>query len=413
MNKKMLLNQLIGDKGMSQLALFRRRINHLQGMVSQKTGTIVCKEGISYSIFDEPGKNLFFGYYDLSQFNADGSKMLAHIVPINGDPIRDDAEIVWINPEDGEKHIISKSRAWSWQQGSRLRWHPIEDDTVLFNDIENNKYVTKEINLRNGEARTISDALYDMDSSFHYGISVNFERLQRLRNGYGYSRFGDQSERIARPSNDGVFRVDLSTGEKKLLYSLENLASNVDDKGEHHYINHVSFSPNGSKFLFFHLWTMNAKTPWGMRFCVSNNDGNNLVILEDNVRISHYHWVSEDKIIATRAVKGKHYEYVLYDVGKGTKQVIHDTMLVVDGHPNLFRGKFLTDTYPQSDSFQYIYLADFSSKECNEIIRLYADPLCFGEHRCDLHPRVYANRIITIDSTFKGNKRSIVLFKID
>ena len=406
------VKKAIGTRNIKRLVAIKKQILRIEDYILRSEGKIsTTDEIVSVKKFRKQGSNVFFGYYDLCQFDRKGEKLLAHIVTKHADPKSDNAEIVWIDPVTSEFHHISETGAWSWQQGSRLRWHPTVNDVVLFNDLANGRYILNQKNLMTGAIRSVSDAVYDIDCNFKYGISVNFERLQRLRPGYGYSRLGDSSKDISRPADDGVVRIELSTGRKDLLFSLEDLAKDVVDDGRHHYINHVCFSPSGEQFMFFHLWTASAHSPWSMRFYVCNTDGTKLRMLEDNVRISHYHWIDENNIIATRVVKGKNYSYVIYDVRNMHKHEINNHLLTVDGHPNLFRTGFVTDTYPQKDRMQYLYLSSFDGLDCREIAHLYSSPVNYGEHRCDLHPRVFNNKYITVDSTYKGNVRNIVLFE--
>lgn len=401
-----------GKRAIQSLVKLKRRMLSIKGRVTGQTGMIRHAESIQHQVYGMPGKHVFFGYYDLAQFNTSGSRMLAHIVNRNADPSRDAAQIAWIDPTSSTINPVTETKAWSWQQGARLRWHPLEKNSILFNDVDNGGYVFKKYDLEKKRSQILCEALYDVDPQFRYGIAVNFERLQRLRPGYGYSRFGDVTKNEKRPSDDGVVLIDLRTEEKKLLFSLRDLSEGILDNGEYHYINHICFSPSGSRFMFFHLWTKGAGSSWHMRFCVCGNDGSDLKVLEDDVRVSHYHWINDGSIIATRLNKEKVYDYVIYDVCGGGKEIVSSPMLKRDGHPNLFGEGFITDTYPQADQMQHIYASGFDGKDCKEIAHLYSEPTLYGEHRCDLHPRVYDNRFITVDSTFNGSVRSIVCFTL-
>lgn len=412
MNINKIMKNVIGNNGMRFLALERRKVLRISDFVSGRAGKIVFNEGQwSCKIFSKRKENVFFGYYDLKQFNSNGDKLLAHVTPYKANPNEDDAEIVWIDPVTSEFHTIAKSRAWSWQQGSRLRWHPLLSDTCLYNDLEDSEYVLKQIDLSSGISKIVCSATYDIDDKFQYGIKVNFERLQRLRPGYGYSRIGDYTKNDTRPAKDGIIRIDLSTGHEQLLFSLKELSENLPDDSKYHYINHVCFSPSGNKFMFFHIWTQGASFPWNMRFYVCNTDGSNLIMLEDDVRISHYHWIDDDRIVATRNIKGKEYSYVIYNICTMNNIVLKNDCLMVDGHPNLFRHGFVTDTYPQSNRMQYLYLSDFEGRKCENIASIYSNPTNYGEHRCDLHPRSFKDKYLTVDSAVKGNVRSVLLFE--
>lgn len=96
-------------------------------------------------------------------------------------------------------------------------------------------------------------------------------------------------QKILAPADDGVFAVDLKTKEVKLLYSLKDLAKQVVSKPtDFHYIKHISVSPDGSRFMFFHLCTKDSLDMWNMRLLVSDINGSNLVELEREDIISHY-----------------------------------------------------------------------------------------------------------------------------
>jgi len=411
MSVKGIMKRFLGDNLTKKTVLVKRNCIRILDCIILNSGRIRMSEEVtnlkSYSLNK---KNVFFGYYDLCQFNSDGSRLLAHVTGQNADPMTDPAEIIWIDAVNGEFHAIAETKAWCWQQGARLRWHPTLENAVLFNDLEGNRYVFRQIHLGTGENTVISDAVYDVDRWFRYGIRVNFERLQRLRPGYGYSRLGDHSLGNPKPADDGVVRIDLASGKETLLFSLQELAKDIPDDGRHHYINHVCFSPSGDQFLFFHIWTKGAGFAWNMRFYVCNTDGTNLRMLEDNVRISHYHWIDEQRIMATKEIANKTYSYVIYDVKLFTKQTVKNETLCIDGHPNIFQGGFITDTYPLKDRKQHIYLSDFSGVKCREIFSIYANPLRYGEHRCDLHPRVFEDSVITIDTTYRHGVRSVVSF---
>ena len=412
MNKKELLQKVIGNSGTEKVMNLRNAMLHYKAKFNKTSGVINFCDGRDFVQYSIPGKNLFFGYYDLSQYNSSMEKLLAHIVKKNANPATDKAELVWIDEKDKSIHSIINTQAWCWQQGARLRWHPTLKDTILYNDYDGTDYVTYSLDLNTGEKSKVSRALYDVDKSFSYGLSLNFDRLQRLRPGYGYScRKDDTNSQIA-PADDGVFIVDLCKRKEKLLFSLAELARDIDNKGVQHYINHLSVSPNGKRFMFFHLWTADASAQWNMRFYVSNIDGTGLTMLEDDVRVSHYCWIDDDTLLATRRVVGKEFRHVIYNLATGEKIINNGNLINMDGHPTTIRNGFITDTYPQKNMLQYVFLSNMSGGFNKEVLRLFAEPLCYGEHRCDLHPRVFNERFITIDTTYKGGVRSIVAFEL-
>lgn len=408
-----LIRLTLGQSGWDRLLHLRNALFHLKASLRGLPGKVVFHGDRPWSVYSLPGKNLFFGYYDLNQYDDSMVRMLAHAVSPNANPAAEPAELLWINPSDKSLHPIAETRAWCWQQGARLRWHPVRPGTVLFNDFDGTGYKTCELDLASGTRQPVSKALYDVDSAFRHGLGLDFDRLQRLRPGYGYSCRPDASADDPAPASSGIFHVDLASGRETLLFSLRDLAKDIDAPGMQHYVNHISIAPDGKKFMFFHLWTQNAASPWHMRFYVSDMDGTNLVMLEDDVRISHYCWVGNDKLLATRRVEEKKFRHVLYDLATGSQTVNQAPLVDLDGHPSPLGNGFITDTYPKRDLMQYVYLSDFAGNWNKEVLRLHADPLRYGERRCDLHPRLFAGRHVTIDTTcFAGGLRSILAFDL-
>lgn len=358
-------------------------------------------------MYSRSGKNVFFGYYDLQQYSEDGQKLLAHVVKKHADPAKDTAQIGWFDVQTKQWHPVAETKAWSWQQGARLRWHPTDQGSILYNDMEDGKYVTKACRIDDNHAKIVSRALYDVDSTFSHGLSLNFARLQRLCPGYGYSVLPDDTISEVAPQGDGVYSVNLKTGEETLLFSLADLAKDICDKGNH-YINHLSISPSGERFMFFHIWRERLE-PWKLRFYSANMDGSELKCLEKDLRTSHYCWLN-DKEILTTSCDGK---YIKYHAVTGEKQIIEERHLVRDGHPSMMNTGFLTDTYPQKKtSLQYVFRVGLDGRNYKEILQVFSDPRCFGEHRCDLHPRVHPEGKVTIDTTCRGNVRSILSFEL-
>ena len=74
--------------------------------------------------------------------------------------------------------------------------------------------------------------------------------------------------------------------------------------------------------------------------------------------------------------------YATYNVLNGEKRILDIDGLGVDGHPNrLGEGElFITDTYPQQKSIQYIELFKEFSTKVTKIAELYHDYRMRGEH---------------------------------
>ena len=366
--------------------------------------------------YSMPGKHVFFGYYDLQQFDKDEKRLLVHVLDAQKcDPSKDAVDLMYIDCATGEFKPITSTNAWSWQQGSRLRWHPIEKDCVLFNAVEGDHYSTVVWNIQTGKKVTSYPmAFYDVTPDLKYGLSVNFDRLQRLRPGYGYSCFEDKTAGNRVPENEGIVRYDIETGESRLLVSLEDLAGRTSvTEDVEHYINHISVAPSGKKFLFFHLWSSTHTAKWDMRLYVADIETGELTCVEDQYIISHYCWKNDDELVTTTGPKnGEAPKYIKYNLSAKTSAIQEGEWLNRDGHPSYIHGTddYISDTYPIS-CMQYVFMEKGSVG--TEILRVYSDPRLFEEKRCDLHPRLTPdNRFITVDSTYKNRLRHVVLMKM-
>ena len=377
---------------------------------------IINKDEVEdYYIVNRKKKNVFCGYYDYFPISNDCKKLLYQCVKKRANPNEDKSEIGYVDIKTKKYYKIIDTSAWCWQQGSRLHWSEGNNHIILYNDIDNMDYCTRMFDLNKNEIiKTIKPALYDISKNEKFGISINFSRLQRLRPGYGYYNLADETINEKAPKHDGLFYLDLKTGEKKLLVDLYSLAKSVDKSlNNNHYINHVSISPNNDKIMFFHIWTEKKWPGWMTRLCIYDLQTNSLKIIEDKKLVSHYCWIDNKKMIITCADKdNKSVEYRLYDIERNDYKVLPEKQLNEDGHPTYIgNDSFISDTYPNNNLMQTVFKYDYSKKLKTVYATVFGDPRLTGEYRCDLHPKVKKN-IIVFDTTYKNNKRSILVLKL-
>lgn len=413
MSIKTKIKRLLGHKNQQRIKALKGWVKYCKTRSNRGLLELQSDQWAEPVVYELPDRHLFFGYYDLQQIRGD--KLLVTAVPRKAKTNKHPAKLYWIDMTTGSFHEIGESRAWCWQQGARLRWHPTLENVVMFNDVEGERYVCHMVDLEKGLLRTIPRALYDVTLDGKWGLSLNYARLQRLRPGYGYDTLPDTTAGQNVPSGDGIFLVDLETGVEKLIISYDSLVKNAPEaKNQQNYVNHISISPDGSRFLFFHLWTPALGARWSGRLYVADMDGANLRCIEDGFIPSHYCWNGSNTLLITSVgFGGSASYYYQYDLAAGTKERIDHPHLVQDGHPTYLSdgNRFLTDTYPQNGSIQRLLLWD-GQGDVDALCRLYADPRLVEEKRCDLHPRLTAdNQMITIDTTFQKGKRSVVLLR--
>jgi len=365
------------------------------------------------------GKQSFFGYYDKTPFSLDGSKILGLAAPIENNPPKQTDELLvgYFDSNNFLYHPVGRTNTWCWQMGCRLHWFPKDaNNLVIYNILINGEYGSIIQNIYTKEIiRRYSYPFYDIDNQGLWAISLNFSRLHRLRPGYGYVNLPDKTEANACPDNDGVWSMNLITGSVKLVVSLERLSKiqpHTSMNGAEHYINHLSFNPSGSRFMFFHLWVKNGKR--FSRLFTSDIEGEDLYLLANEGMVSHYTWKDDTDLLVYSFHKDTGRQYHLYRDKTSVRTVVGEKKLTEDGHPsfNPANASLLTDTYPDKYSDRKILIFD-SLKNLHEVGAFFS-PFRFKEEvRCDLHPRWdRIGRTICFDSAHDGY-RSMYLMKID
>ena len=360
-------------------------------------------------------KHHFFGYYEKSPWNASQTLLLAHEASFNDRaPAADDRLTIGIvDTQDNNRfRALAETSAWNWQQGAMLQWHPTDPEkTFIHNDRRNDAHVGVVRDISGKETMQYSRAIYAVLPCGKTGLSVNFARLAVHRPGYGYAGSHDPFHSDPHPAQDGIWNVNLETGDSMLVVSLDKLAR-IDPKPSMkvgvHYINHIQPSRNGKWIAFFHIWTIDSKN-WEVRLYICRADGSELRYLLDTGKVSHYDWWEDEAILvwAAHPATGKpHFLLVALD---GTFKIVGGDSLVEDGHCSFSPDKrwVLNDTYPDRFDMRTLMLVKWPEERRIDIARLYSPrSKWWGEIRCDLHPRwSHDGKMLCIDSVHEGTRQ--------
>ena len=380
---------IIGSNNIYRMKVARGTMRNLRNKAERVPDVIIEDENWEITnIFSLEHKHVFFGYYDLQQFNSEKDKLLATVIKKNANPKTDTAELYWIDVKRAEYHKIDDTLAWCWQQGARLRWYPVDERKVVYNDVDDGKYVSRLYDINEGKIiRTYCAALYDITPDGKTGLSLNYSRLQRLRPGYGYNRLPDFSEHELAP-DEGIYKIDLESNTKECIISIKQLVELTPEATDQwNYINHISISPDGNKFIFFHLWTSGVSQRWKNKLYVARIDGSELKCIEQQYIVSHYCWKDNDTLLATTVgFKRADSHYIVYNLQNNNKCFLDSCeMLREDGHPSFEQGKnnFISDTYPLDKCMQHIFEYEIDSGKLNAICSIYSDPRMFGENKLE------------------------------
>lgn len=387
--------------------------------VRSRSGLVLSR--YPWRSYADPMAHVFFGYHDISPFDQSGTYVLAHRVALDADPVRDPADICVVSLDNGEFRRLGTTDVWCWQMGARLRW--LDDHHVSWNILlPDGEYGSVICSSHTGkELSRFSVPLYDIDKTCTYGLSLDFSRLQRLRPGYGYSRKHDDSAGDRVPCRSGIDLVDLRTGGSSLIVTLAEIVA-VDPhptmRCATHYLNHLSFSPDGSRLCVLHIW-ISEDGKRRVRLLVYDLGGKLVFFIPGQVHISHFGWLQDGcALIAFAKLPGDIAEqYQVIDITSGSIRPLYG-FPEQDGHPMLrpltvgrrSDNTFVCDTYPDRNSFRSLYICGSdTSAGPFDVAQISSPPFMTGERRCDLHPRWSADgNLISIDSAHKRRREMLV-----
>jgi len=408
----------------------------------------------------------FFGYYDKSPLNSGGNLMLAHRVSFDGRPVteNDKAEVGYYDLDSGEWYSLGQTRAFNWQQGAMLQWLPPDyASRVIYNDRKADQFVSVIVDVETGQREVIPFPVYAVHPSGTFALAANYERLYFCRPGYNYQ--GVVKPKWDRPihEEDGIFRVDLRTGDVELLIStrqvcdMGNLPSGAEQYN--HWLEHMMWNPSGSRFAFLHRWD---DPPGGhtTRLFTANADGSDIYMFPDTGFYSHMGWRTDDeftiwtlkpKTMVRRLVSKKELsllrrivrppyrwvrDHLLTEVMQASLrkklggeqaylqmwdrsdkvEVLGENVLTHNGHNTwspINRNIMLTDTYADDEQFRHLLLYFKDVDKVVEIGRFYS-PFNESVYRCDLHPRwSRRGRQVIIDSAHEGRRRQMYVLDIE
>jgi hypothetical protein len=276
------------------------------------------------------------------------------------------ATIILVDTQNDNAVIpIDKTHAWNPQQGTMFYWNPLAPEIQFFfndRDVESGKVFTVlydiEKNQRVCEYRyedtPIGNGGVAADGSAWLGL--NYGRLARLRLVTGYPGALDWSKEEAAPETDGMFIVDIETGEKRLLVSYRQLEAKLkehDPQLEHDglFINHTLWNRDCDRIYFFVRAGWNGKGKKRVNVpCSIHADGTGLTV-QDFIG-GHPEWAEGHLLIGRQGDK-----QILYDVDQkkvveqwGTPKIFPNPEGDISLSPN---GDWFVNGYKKGDKNYY------------------------------------------------------------
>lgn len=374
----------------------------------------VIKSDFKVSEVDQSNLESFFGYYDKSPENQDGSKIIFYRTKLNTIKLPSKShyiEIVLKCLKTNTFMVVDKTYAYNWQQGAKMMW--LSNEKFIYNIFSKTtqSYKSKIYNISNKTYQNIDYPIYDCyDEDLSY--SLNFERLMNLRPDYGYRNVLTNMN-YSDYSNDGIYKISLKNNTKCLIINLKQLIElkKVNSMvGAKHKVNHIMVSPNGTKIMFMHRWLSKTGKRYD-RLLVSNSKGAELKIVSDNEFVSHCCWENENKIIGFLRNNDKDAFYKIDLLNSSINEVSSELIGFGDGHPSIVNNKMVFDSYPDRSRMKKLYIYDFDVKKIFVIAELFESLKYYNQTRCDLHPRFNNDSsVIYVDSVHTGKRK---LYKIE
>jgi hypothetical protein len=317
---------------------------------------------------------------------------------------------------------LGTTRAWNWQQGCMLQWIPGAKSKIIWNDRENDRFVSHILDVETGQKQTLPSPIYALSPNGKEAVSCDFARVADCRPGYGYAGIRDRFFDDMAPEGSGITHVNLETGAEKLIITHRQLASTGEvpsnQIGSKHHAYHLLCSPDGKRFILLHRWTQ-ANGSRLTRLITAAMDGSDLRIVIPNGYASHFIWRDPSHILSQsqRWLGNDTWGNFLFeDKDSGIVEEIGKGILDSSGHFTYLRNDqwILNDTYPKGkDRFQTPHLYHLKTSRRIDLGNFSSPAVYTGEWRVDNHPRLSRNqRLVCIDSPHGGNGRQLHLIDI-
>ena len=307
------------------------------------------------------------------------------------------ASIGLVDAKTGRFSKITETSAWNFQQGAMLHWNPLNPESeIIYNDRIKKDIFSVVMDVNTGKKREFPRPVNAISHDGKYALSLTYGRLGRLRKVVGYAGIEDPYPNHPHPDNDGIFLMDLRTGESKLIVSIEEVyniikASHPELENEHMWFNHTVFNRNDTRFFFL---ARTRKSDMGLEtgMFTANLDGSELrQVIPYGSSVSHFDWRNDKEIIATFKLFNDKRVHVLFTDGRDDYMRLGDGCLDFDGHCTFAPDQqWLVTDYKINRLLKQsliIYNVEFNQCFTLTTFDMKEKKYISGDLRCDFHPR--------------------------
>lgn len=369
-----------------------------------------------------PHEHLIANYFAINCWSPDNRYVLVLETDLNG-RLPDAGErctIGVVDLKNGNAFIpFATTACWNFQEAAMAHWLPNEPDCVLFNDYRDGRFVTVVMNWKTKEVkRVLPHPVSAVSKDGTWAVSINYARLSLTRPDYGYAGPGqDARADVEWPEDDGLWIMDLKTGEAKLVLSVAQgralmpPTKSVKGRPGHPlaYYCHTVISKDDRKIFFLARsidWfdaKVHKASPWQTTSFTVDRDGGNLRrCFKDGWAGSHFNWAPDGshKMLVTaiwdgdrRETAGWKYEWspVEFTVGEEEKvRLIGGGAIDKDWHcfysPD---GKFMSGETYWDRNFNRPWIIVRLEDDMVKPLGAFFVPESYRQTywRCDLHAR--------------------------
>lgn len=399
--------------------------------------------GKPYAVTSGPHEHLLASYYGINSWSPNQRYVSVLRTDLNGrlPEAGERCTLGLVDLKDGNKFIpVTTTACWNFQEATMAHW--LNDEEIIFNDVRDGKFKSVVINWRTKKERVLPMPVSAVSSDLKWALSLNYARLSIVRPDYGYAGDGqDPRDTVEWPEDDGLWKMDLATGETKLILSvsaarhLMPATKPVKDKPGRPlaYFCHTIISKDDAKIFFLARsidWfdkKIHKTSIWQTTSLTVNSDGTGMRrCFKDGWMGSHFNWAPDGshKLLVTAVWNGEKREPgsrfdwspVEFTVGEEEKvRRIGGGALDWDWHclysPD---GKFMSgETYWTKNFERPWILVRLADGLVKPIGSFYVPKAYRTTHwRCDLHARYRPDgKQIAFNSVHEGS-RQVYFFDI-
>ncbi len=297
-------------------------------------------------------------FFDVCPWSPSGRYLVCSRLPFQDHPPEpgDPADICVIDLEEETIETVYTTPAWGMQTGAHQQWGRT-DDRLYFNDMKNGLPTGVKFDLETRTPEFLDGPIYQVAPDETCAVSPAFMIFNHLQLGYT-ATLAPELDRPAAPGapeDDGLWRVDLGTGETSLLYSFRQVYDIVPDRevldGYAFYGHYPQFNPQGTRLSYPVMALCPEQGTRKMMMVTSRADGSELTVAlpwQDWVSGHHPCWHPDgERITMNLAAPGEEMRFCIFNWdGTGKQTLVPD--IIGSGHPSVHRdGRFLlTDAYP-------------------------------------------------------------------